>query len=97
MRVLSTALAAAALTVLPVQAGASTPNAATEQTKPSTEAHQLHEGQAASLPSAEVAAADKKNPTEQTATQSGVDAQPKPDHSSSASSNEREVSPPENA
>jgi hypothetical protein len=93
MRILATALAVMALTVLPVQAGASTPNTAPEQTKPEAGAVQLSESQAVSTPSAEPTAADTKKPTEQTATQTDATAEPKPDQSAQTISSEHDASP----
>ena len=95
MRMLATAAAAAALTLLPAQAASSTPSAAPEQTKPHTEAGQLNGGELASMPSAEAAAAKKKKPTQQTATQSGVSAEPKPGHTTQASADGGMASPVE--
>jgi len=95
MRILATALAVMALTILPVQAGTSTPSTASEQTKPETGAVQLSESQAASTPSAEPTAADTKKPTEQTATQTDATAEPKPDQSAQANATEHDASPAE--
>jgi hypothetical protein len=92
MRILATALAVTALTILPVHAGTSTPSAAPKQTKPEG-AVQLSESQAASRPSAEPTAADTKKPTEQTATQTDAIAEPKPDQSAQTISSEHDASP----
>lgn len=92
MRIIATALAAVALTVLPVQAGASTPSAASEQTKPDTDVVQWSEGQTASTPSAEPTAADTKKPTEQTTTQTGTAAETKPDQSTQTNTAEHDAS-----
>lgn len=86
MRIIATALAAVALAVLPVQAGASTPSAPSEQTK------QLSEGQTASTPIAEPTAADTKKPTEQTTTQTGTAAETKPDQSAQTNTAEHDAS-----
>lgn len=92
MRILAAALAVAALTGLPLQAGASTPSAAPEQTKPETDAVHLKEAQTPSTPSAEPAVADTKKPTEQTATQTGTAAETKPDQSAQTNSTEHDAS-----
>lgn len=93
MRILATALAVVGLTVLPVQAGTSTPSTASEQTKPEADAVDLSASQAASTPSAEPAAADTKKPTEQTAAQTDATAEPKPDQSAQTISSEHDASP----
>lgn len=85
MRILATALAIVALTVLPGHADTSSPSAAPEQIKPVTHAAQLSEDHAASPASAEPAPADTKMPTEQTAIQTGASGEPKPDRAAPSS------------
>jgi hypothetical protein len=95
MRILVTALTAVALAVLLGHAAASTPSAALEDAKPETDAGQLMEGHAASAPSGEPALANTTKPTEQTAAQSGVSAEPKPDQPARTNASERDPSPTE--
>ena len=93
MRFVAIALAAAALAMLPAQARASAQRTVPEQTKSETDTDRLNEGQAASTPSAESADAGTKKPTEQTAAESGVSTEPKPDPSAQASAGGRETLP----
>jgi hypothetical protein len=95
MRTIMTALAASALIVLPFDAGATTPSAAPEQTKPETQAAEATDAQASPTASAEPTAASTKKPVEQSAAEIGARAEPKPDQSAQAEANEGDVPPAE--
>jgi hypothetical protein len=92
MRMITAALAATALALLPAQASASTSNTGSEPTKPRLDAAQTGEALAPPTPSSQPAAAETKKPLADPAVQTGASVVTKPGQSAQADFNERDAS-----